>query len=88
MNILKTILKKIKNYFLIKKYPFLQIRNVWTDEKLKTYDYTWLDDMPKGWKKAFGMKMVKEIDEILGDFRKKYQITQIKEKYRRIKVVR
>ncbi len=73
-------MRKIKNWLLIKKYPWLQCRNVWNNEKLG-YDFTWLDDMPQGWRKAFGMNIVKEIDEILGDYRNEYQITQIKEKW-------
>lgn len=76
---------KIKNYFLIKKYPFLQIRNVWTDEKIKTYDYIWLDDMPKGWKKL-GLNLCKELKRTFKkskekNFIKSYRIQQVKEKY-------
>lgn len=73
-------MSKVRNYFLVKKYPWLQCRNVWSGEKLG-YDFIWIDDMPKGWKKAFGMKIVKEIDSVLGDFRNEYQISQIKEKF-------
>lgn len=76
-------MKKIKNWFLVKKYPFLQCRNVWSGKKLG-YDFTWLDDMPQGWRKAFGMNIVKEINKALGNYRKDYHITQIKEKYGRL----
>lgn len=79
-------MRKIKNWLLIKKYPWLQCRNVWNDKKLG-YDFTWLDDMPQGWRKAFGMNIVKEIDEALGNYRNEYKITQIKEKYRKFKMV-
>lgn len=73
----------MSNEELIEKYPWLQIRNVWTDEKLDN-EFTWFDDLPKGWRKAFGLQMVKELDQILrkANYQDKYQITQIKEKWR------
>ena len=78
----------MSNNELIEKYPWLQIRNVWTNEKLDS-EFTWFDDLPEGWKKAFGLQMVEELDRILrkADYQNKYQITQIKEKWRWIKMV-
>ena len=79
---------KIKNWLLIKKYPWLQPRNVWTNEKLDS-EFTWLDDMPQGWRKAFGKKMIKELDKILrkANYQNEYQIVQIKEKWRWVTLV-
>lgn len=76
------------NKELIEKYPWLQIRNVWTNEKLDD-EFTWLDDLPEGWRKAFGLQMVEELDQILrkANYQDKYKITQIKEKWRWIKMV-
>lgn len=75
----------MNNRELIEKYPWLQIRNVWTGELVepKDYEFTWLDDLPDGWRKAFGLQMVEELDKILkkANYQSKYQITQIKEKY-------
>lgn len=75
----------MNNKELIEKYPWLQIRNVWTGELVEpeNYEFTWLDDLPNGWRKAFGSKMVKELDKILrkANYQNQYQITQIKEKY-------
>ena len=75
------------NKQLIEKYPFLMPYNVWTGKIDEDYDYeyTWLDDMPDGWRKAFGEQMCQEIkdalleegEQILMD----YRIDQIKEKY-------
>lgn len=78
----------MNNIELIKKYPWLQIRNVWTNEKLDN-EFTWLDDLPDGWRKAFGLQMIEELDQILrkANYQDKYKITQIKEKWRRIKMV-
>ena len=54
-------------------------------DKLPTYDYeyTLLDDMPEGWRIAFGDQMVEEIHQELVKFNyvDKYFITTIKEKY-------
>lgn len=72
-----------ENKKLIEKYPFLLPRNVFTGEVIEgyNYDYTELDEMPNGWKKSFGLQMVEELNEALGDFRKEYRIVDIKEKY-------
>ena len=71
------------NKELIEKYPWLQIRNVWTNEKLDD-EFTWLDDLPEDWRKAFGLQMVEELDQILrkANYQDEYKITQIKEKWR------
>lgn len=76
------------NQELIKKYPWLQIRNVWTDKKIDN-EFTWLDDLPEGWRKAFGLQIVEDLDQILrkANYQNKYKITQIKEKWRWIKMV-
>lgn len=73
----------MNNIELIKKYPWLQIRNVWINEKLDS-EFTWLDDLPEGWRKAFGLQMVEELDQILrkANYQDKYKIAQIKEKWR------
>ena len=78
---------KIRNYFLIKKYPFIECRNVWNNSKIDhKYEYTWLDDLPKGWRKRFGEDICKDLKSLFTqidsiDFSDKYKITQIKEKY-------
>lgn len=77
------------NKELIEKYPYLQIIDVLTGKTMDS-EFTWLDDLPEGWRKAFGLQMIEELDQILRkvDYQDKYQITQIKEKWRWIKVVR
>ena len=47
------------------------------------YQYTELDDMPDGWRIAFGIQMLEELREelIRHDCLDKYMIVQIKEKY-------
>lgn len=80
-------LDKIKeeNRKLCERYPFLIPLNEWTGKPIKDYDYEWtyLDDIPEGWKKAFGIQMCEELRDILleADYLDKYQVVQAKEKY-------
>lgn len=55
--------EEIENKKLIEKYPFLLPRNVWTNEIENDYDYsyTFLDELPEGWVKAFGIQLCEEI---------------------------
>lgn len=74
---------KIKNKKLIKQWAFLKPYNVWTGKPLKHYNYefTWADDIPKGWRKAFGDMMFEEIGEVLKRTHTSIYIEQIKEKF-------
>lgn len=76
-----------ENKRLIERYPFLALYDR-TGKPLDGYDYTWLDDMPDGWRTAFGEQMCEEIkDELLkfsyedDTWLNHYKIVQIKEKY-------
>ena len=67
------------NKELIEEYPFLKLKDNYDD----MMTYTWLDNMPIGWRIAFGEQMCKEIKEELVknnelDF---YEIIDIKEKF-------
>ena len=70
---------------LLAKYPWLAPYNVWTGKPLEGYDYeyTRADDIPRGWRIAFGDQMIEELDQLLKKYNieKEYRITQIKEKY-------
>ena len=80
---------QLKNWILVNKYPFL-IPKYWNPETMQyevdenyKYNFTLLDEMPDGWRKAFGEMMCEEIYNALvecdglGD----YRIEQIKEKF-------
>ena len=76
------------NKELIKRYPFLIPRNVFTDKIVIDLDaeeieHTLLDEVPDGWRKAFGEQMCEEIREVLiaYDYLEKYRVVQIKEKF-------
>lgn len=46
---------KIKNRHLVKKYPWILPRNVWTGKVPDDYDYSYTEwELPTGWHKAFG----------------------------------
>lgn len=61
------------------------IRNRWSGEIPEewNYEFTELDDMPPGWRIAFGIQMLEEIREelIKNNCLDSFRITQIKEKY-------
>ena len=78
--------KRIKNINkeLIKEYPFLLVRNRWTGKPIdQPYDFIELDAMPRGWRKAFGLKICEEIKQelIKHNCLSDYHITEIKEKF-------
>lgn len=70
---------------LLKKYPWLYPRHVWTGKKMKDYDYTFteLDCLPRGWVIAFGDMFLEELDAVLRKYNMvdTYLIEQVKEKY-------
>ena len=74
---------KMKNKQLCKRYPFLIVRNWKTDEPIKGYEFTYFEDIPDGWRKAFGKQMCEEIRKVLikGNYLYDYRIAQIKEKF-------
>ena len=76
------IFRYIKNYFFCLRYPFMRARNLWNDKPCG-YGFTWYDFIPKGWRKAFGKKLVKELKVALkkeGRL-KEFRFHQIKEKW-------
>ena len=71
------------NKELINEFPFLQPCDPWTGKFKDNVDYTILDDMPEGWRKAFGEQMCKDIKALLvetGEI-EKYRVLQVKEKF-------
>lgn len=73
------------NKALLEKYPWLTPYNVWTGKLDENYNYesTWADDIPDGWRLAFGDQMIEELDCLLKKYglEDKYHIFQIKEKF-------
>lgn len=77
-----------ENKELIEKYPFLLPRNVWSDEVAEDYDYTytWLDDMPYGWREVYGLLICEDIVRCMGDMVKDYRFCDIKEKWGSLRI--
>ena len=73
------------NKALLEKYPWLTPYNVWTGKLDEGYNYesTWADDIPDGWRLAFGDQMLEELNNLLTKYglEDEYRIVQIKEKF-------
>lgn len=75
------------NMELCSKYPILIPKSLYTFEELKDYafEFTKLDSIPEGWRKAFGEEWAKEIQECIDKLpekdRKLVEIIELKEKY-------
>ncbi|MBQ7636000.1 MAG: hypothetical protein IJS80_01710, partial [Lachnospiraceae bacterium] len=77
----KRKVERLRNKKLIERYPW--IRPVgWRGERLKSYDFTMYDDVPPGWKRAFGKIMLEEYRTALikNRFLQEFQRIQVKEK--------
>lgn len=70
-----------RNYILAKRYPWII-----TTKDLKWYEgkyrYTIMDDIPTGWRKAFGLQLIADIDMYLKENNIiDYVVYQVKEKW-------
>ena len=82
-----------ENKKLCEKYPFLAwygdpLYMGYTEENGPNYKYTWEDEIPAGWRKAFCPQMWEELKEILtkADYVNKFRFVQIKEKYGQLRL--
>lgn len=77
--------EKERNKELCERFPFLIPYSIWTGEIIDgyEYEYTILDEMPGGWRTAFGEQMCQEVlDAIsINDWKEYYHVVSIKEKY-------
>ena len=77
--------EQLHNWILCGKYPFLIPRYDWSGKIIEDYDYTstYLDDIPVGWKIAFGEMMCEEIKQELVrcNYLDEFRIIQAKEKF-------
>ena len=81
-----------ENKKLCDKYPFLAwygdpLYVGYSEDKLD-YAFTWEDEVPEGWRKAFCPQMWDELKAILekADYVDKFRFTQIKEKYGALRI--
>ena len=74
--------ERLRNKKLIARYPWIRPVD-WHWRSIKGYDFTMYDDVPAGWKRAFGKIMLEDYREVLSKngFINKFQWVQVKEKY-------
>lgn len=77
--------KKMRNKRLIKQYPFLLPRDVYSDKVPRNYDYeyTEYDNLIKGWQIGFGKFLLEDLREacLKTGYLDRLRIEQLKEKY-------
>ncbi|MBE6015915.1 MAG: hypothetical protein E7241_11245 [Lachnospiraceae bacterium] len=74
--------ERLRNKKLIERYPWLRPVG-WHGERLNTYSFTMYDDVPSGWKRAFGKIMLEDYRDVLirYNYLDKFQWVQVKEKF-------
>ena len=72
----------LRNKKLVKRYPWIAPVD-WNWNRIKGYSFTMYDDVPIGWKRAFGKIMLEEYREVLirNHYLRDFQWEQVKEKY-------
>lgn len=81
--------QQIRNWFLVKRFPFLKPSlgygcdmHYHRNGYKYRYEETWLDCLPRGWRKKFGIQICKELKAVIErDKLSKYAVTQVKEKF-------
>jgi len=78
-----------ENKKLIKKYPILLPRNVFSGKRSPGYDYTYtyLDSLPDGWRISFGLKLIEDLQNIIDRTKATYfRLYEFKEKYGTLRI--
>ena len=72
----------LRNKKLVKRYPWIAPVD-WFGNRVKEYGFTMYDDIPIGWKRAFGKIMLEDYREVLikNNYINEFQWIQVKEKY-------
>ncbi len=75
-------MQMLRNKKLVKRYPWIAPVD-WNWNRIKGYSFTMYDDVPIGWKRAFGKIMLEEYREVLirNHYLRDFQWEQVKEKY-------
>ena len=81
--------QQIRNWFLVKRFPFLKPSlgygcdmHFHRDGYKYHYEETWLDCLPRGWRKAFGIQLCKDLKNAIEKYKvKDYYVSQVKEKF-------
>lgn len=78
---IKFIPNVIVNTYLVWRFPFLRFK--YADKNPVFHSTCWYWQIDKGWRKAFGIQLCKELKKELRrcKFLRKYEITSVKEKF-------
>lgn len=78
------------NKKLIENHPYLLPRNVFSDEVRGDYNYefTWYDDIPEGWRIAFGEFLLEDLRDALlkTNYLDRFRLFDVKEKYGSLRI--
>ena len=78
------------NKKLIDNHPYLLPRNVFSDEVRGDYNYefTWYDDIPEGWRIAFGEFLLEDLRDALlkTNYLDRFRLFDVKEKYGSLRI--
>jgi len=87
-NVIMLIPKVVQSTYLCLRFPFLRFRNYNGKPYQIIPTYTWLDSIPYGWRRCFGIQLCKELKESLKKTNslKSFRFLDIKEKYGRLDV--
>lgn len=85
------IKKRWNNFLLCIKYPIIIPRELNTNKMCTGFfSRTWLDSLPEGWRKAFGIKFFEELQNAVNQYpkeeRKAFRIYNIKEKFGKLQI--
>ena len=75
------IFRRMCNFLLCLRYPFYRMYDL--SGVFLGYDYTWYDYLDKGWKKAFGKQLSRDLKKQLkkDNQLKEFRFSDIKEKW-------
>lgn len=82
--------KIIRNKKLVKRYPFLLPRNVWTGKVVEDYNYefTEYDSILDGWQIGFGKYLLEDLRDALikNNYLHELRLLQVKEKFGELRI--
>ena len=86
-----SLIKRWNNFLLCIKYPIIIPRNLNTNKMCTDlFSCTWLDSLPVGWCKSFGIMFFAELQKAINRYpkeeRKAFRIYDIKEKFGKLQV--
>lgn len=86
----KLCIDPVMNNELVKVFPWLGVNRLYIESYEPGYVWTWLNEIPDGWRKAFGWELISEINNIYfsiaPQLREDYYPIDIKEKYGALKI--